>query len=276
MYMTEATWLPDTTCSCQNVKSDSGFYKSPQRFLKKPYYQYFQFVFEVVPWEWISARTVLSLKWQRHFWKLEDVLSALFSKWPRRSTLLFNLPFPVWIYKLIRTPVFACSTPCQIPSRLSELSGLTKWQIWEMWCCWNPWPLTPDLPVYLQCIWLGAELTFSLWNPETEKANISRPEDFNWKPLVLLCAKQRTMWCNISLTLLTNTAKGSFRFIISLNMLWNPSNLKPTFQSFFFFFLLSTWDAEFTSWVSLRVKDLNREPGPVPWLTRHLVSFIFF
>lgn len=102
---------------------------------------------------------------------------------------------------LLRTPVFVLRAPhvrCHLLSPL-EPSGLTECQIGENAMLLKSRPLTPDLPVYLRCIWLRSELTFSLWKPETEKANTSRPWSFLFSTTRPLCENRQTTRCNITL-----------------------------------------------------------------------------
>ena len=124
----------------------------------------------------------------------------------------------------------------------------------------KPQPLTPDLPMYLQCAWLWSELTFSLWNPETEKANNSRPwRFFNWS---LLFSSSRTIrqwgeiWELYSHTFFLVFQQKCFYIFCSKGFLLNISFTPPDaeFMSCEAFCVWMTWmecRALFSDWLGI-------------------------
>lgn len=102
----------------------------------------------------------------------------------------------------VGTCVYLVSSTRLMASPISEPSRLTKNLNLRNALLLKPWPLTPDLPMYLRCIWLRSEPPFSLWKSETEKANNSRPSSFLFVfflPAHVLCENRPTAWWIIAL-----------------------------------------------------------------------------
>lgn len=194
--------------------------------------------------------------------------------WSDQASLLFHLLLPVWISKLLRTPVFVLWAPhvrCHLLSHL-ELSGLTRMPKSEkMRCCWSPdlWPLT------FPCICSAYDSDLNLLSPfeslRLKKQTGPDPEVFFFQPHVP-CVRTVRQWGVISP--LSELYSTFFFHLISTKM---PINFWSYGFQFFFFFpqdIFYSVRINLEPWVLLHVKDLSRAPSSVLWQTRHLASFI--